>query len=134
MNAMVGDAGEYTRGGYNVNNPAYRQFFRAGDVPEPSRIFLFIEEHPDSINDGYFLNKPGSDEWIDLPASFHNRAANIAYLDGHVEPHRWASAETTPPAAPDAAQLPRPVSYGSRADFQWLMWRTSVSAGGAARY
>ncbi len=43
------------KGPVNTNNPGYRQFLHLGDVPEPSRIFALIEEHPDSINDGYFL-------------------------------------------------------------------------------
>ena len=57
MNAMVGDAGSFTTNGFNVNNPAYTQFFKTTQIPQPSEIFVFLDEHPDSINDGYFLNK-----------------------------------------------------------------------------
>jgi prepilin-type N-terminal cleavage/methylation domain-containing protein/prepilin-type processing-associated H-X9-DG protein len=126
MNAMVGDAGEYSRGGDNVNNPGYRQFFKLGQIPSPSDIFVLIEEHPDSINDGYFLNKPDSLEWIDLPASYHQGAANLALADGHMESHQWRLTSTRPPAQPDAAKLPLRLSMTDRADFQWLMERTTV--------
>jgi prepilin-type N-terminal cleavage/methylation domain-containing protein len=69
MNAMVGDAGEFTRGGTNVNNPYYRQFLKLSQVPDAASIFVFIEEHPDSINDGYFLNRAHEPAWIDRPAA-----------------------------------------------------------------
>ena len=61
---------------------------------------MLTEEHPDSINDGYFLNKPDSLQWMDLPASYHNGAANLAFADGHLETHKWRFASTKPPARP----------------------------------
>jgi prepilin-type N-terminal cleavage/methylation domain-containing protein/prepilin-type processing-associated H-X9-DG protein len=130
MNAMVGDAGEITRSGTNVNNPDYRQFFRLSQIPTPSRIFMLVEEHPDSIRDGYFLNllNPiGSYEWNDLPASYHNGAANFSYADGHVELFRWRYSSTKPPPRPDEANLPFRVPDNEQADFLWLMRVTTVS-------
>jgi len=131
MNAMVGDAGEITRSGANLNNPDYQQFFRLSQVPNSSRIFLLVEEHPDSIRDGYFLNKLGGLEWKwnDLPASYHNGAANFTYADGHVEPYRWRYSLTKPPPRPDEANLPFRVPENEREDFRWLMYRTTVAEG-----
>jgi prepilin-type processing-associated H-X9-DG protein len=131
MNAMVGDAGEITRSGANVNNPDYRQFFRLSQIPNPSRIFLLVEEHPDSIRDGYFLNILGrnilgSSEWNDLPASYHKGAANFSYADGHVEPYRWRYAHTKPAPRPDGANLPFRVPLNEQEDFRWLMYVTTV--------
>lgn len=126
MNAMVGNAGGFSYDGYNINNPAYTQFFKDSDFRVPSRIFVFIEEHPDSINDGYFLNKVNRREWFDLPASWHNDTANITFADGHVESHRWSSGSTTPTPRPDAAKLPLAVNGNDDADFNWLMQRTTV--------
>lgn len=82
MNAMVGNAGELSNGGYNENNPHYVQFFRLTDIPLPSEIFVFVEEHPDSINDGYFLNKFYTRHWIDLPASEHDGALPLRLPTG----------------------------------------------------
>jgi prepilin-type N-terminal cleavage/methylation domain-containing protein/prepilin-type processing-associated H-X9-DG protein len=126
MNAMVGNAGEFSKGGENVNNPAYRQFFKASQVQRPSDIFVFIEEHPDSVNDGYFLNKWYSGQWLDLPASFHSGAANLSFVDGHVENHKWKYGSTKPPGRPDAAGLPCRIPTQELGDFQWLMARTSI--------
>jgi prepilin-type processing-associated H-X9-DG protein len=128
MNAMAGNAGQFSQSGANVNNPYYRQFFRVSQMPQPSRIFVFIEEHPDSIDDGYFLNKPDSLRWMDLPASWHKRAANLTFGDGHLETHKWRFPSTQPPSRPDAAHLPFPVPPAERADFDWLMARTSLTA------
>jgi prepilin-type processing-associated H-X9-DG protein len=125
MNAMAGDAGEFTLSGTNVNNPSYRQYFSLSDLPSPSGIFLFIDEHPDSINDGYFLNKPETLEWTDLPASYHGGRTQLVFADGHTEQHRWIYPSTKPRLKPDAAQLPFRVPESEHADFYWLMYRTS---------
>jgi prepilin-type N-terminal cleavage/methylation domain-containing protein/prepilin-type processing-associated H-X9-DG protein len=129
LNAMVGDAGSFLTASGNSNNPSYHQYRKLGEFTAASDIFTFIEEHPDSINDGYFLNRARRYEWNDLPASFHNGAANIAYGDGHVESHRWQDRATKKPALPDAADLPFPIGPEERNDFYWLLKRTSVSEG-----
>ena len=129
MNAMVGNAGEFTARGTNVNVPGYRQFFRLAQIPEPSQIFVFIEEHPESIDDGYFLNKPWTREWHDLPASYHDGAANLAFADGHVEKHQWRVGLTKPPARPLPGLLPMAVPEEEDADFDWLMDHTSIQSG-----
>jgi len=128
MNALIGNAGQYTLGGTNINNPGYRQFFRASQVPNPSEIFLFIEEHPDSIDDGYFVNKIDSFEWHDLPACYHDGGTPISFVDGHVERRQWLDSSTKAPPFPDSAHLPFAVPAAEQHDFRWLMERTSVRA------
>ncbi len=126
MNAQVGNAGQFSAGGTNINNPGYVQFFRMSDIPDPSKIFIFTEEHPDSINDGYFLNHLDSFQWNDLPASYHGGGAQISFADGHVEKHVWLHSSTKPAARPDAAQLPFLPPDGESEDFLWLRERSSV--------
>lgn len=126
MNAMVGDAGELTQTGANQNNPGYAQFFRITDIPRPTDIFVFVEEHPDSINDGYFLNKFYVNHWIDLPASEHDSAAPFAFADGHAQLHRWSSQSTQAPYRPDAVPFPLQVSANDTTDLKWVLTRTSV--------
>jgi prepilin-type N-terminal cleavage/methylation domain-containing protein/prepilin-type processing-associated H-X9-DG protein len=126
MNAMVGNAGSFSYEGFNSNNPRYTQFFKESDISDPARIFVFVEEHPDSINDGYFLNRLWQREWFDLPGSWHNEGANLTFADGHAESHLWLSAATTPDSRPFAARLPFAVSQDGGADFDWLMARTTV--------
>jgi prepilin-type N-terminal cleavage/methylation domain-containing protein/prepilin-type processing-associated H-X9-DG protein len=125
MNAMVGDAGQFLTATGNSNNPSYHQYRKLSEFTSASEIFVFIEEHPDSINDGYFVNRMATYEWWDLPASYHKGSANLAYGDGHVEGHRWQDANTKRPAYPDAAKLPFAVGP-EKNDFYWLLKRTSV--------
>lgn len=127
MNAMLGDAGEFLDGGVNTNNPGYKQFFRMSDIPAPSRIFAFVEEHPDSINDGYFLNRFFSYKWNDLPASYHHGGADFVFADGHVENRTWREASTMPPNVPGGARLPFRVLQSEAADLYWVLSRTSVA-------
>lgn len=127
MNAMVGDVGEFTAGGTNANNPDYEQFFKITQIPHPSGIFIFLDEHPDSIDDGYFINRAYSWQWRDLPASYHNGAAAFSFADGHSSLHRWNLSSTYRPPLPDAAGLP--ISLPTRSDwgdFQWIITHMSV--------
>jgi prepilin-type N-terminal cleavage/methylation domain-containing protein/prepilin-type processing-associated H-X9-DG protein len=132
LNAMVGDAGQFSKAGANVNNPEYLQFFKLTQVPNPSHIFAFIEEHPNTITDGYFLNKPDSPKWWRLPASWHNGAANLSFTDGHSETHRWLFASTKPGVRPGATFPPAYVPNAERGDFDWLMERTSIENAASA--
>ena len=126
MNAMVGDAGPSMDGVVNRNNPEYKQFLKLSDIPGPSDIFVFLDEHPDSINDGYFLNKPDDLEWLHLPASYHDGAAGISFADGHATKHQWKQRSTKPPNRPDAAGLPFDLPKSEVVDFEWLAERTSI--------
>ena len=125
MNAMVGDAGAFLTQTGNTNNPNYHQYRKFSEFVSATETFVFIEEHPDSINDGYFLNRAAVYEWNDLPASFHDGTANLAYGDGHAEAHRWSDQSTRKPPRPDAADLPFPLPATERNDFYWLLKRTS---------
>lgn len=66
--------------------------------PPPVKIFVFIDEHPQSIDDGIFgLPSPWgtgmpSDWWgASMPADRHNQGCNLSFADGHVEHYRWRS-------------------------------------------
>ena len=89
MNALFGryastPAGDPTVGGQNrwLNN---RQFLKQSDVPRPAKTWLVLDEHPDSINDAYFINNPEQPNWQDIPASYHNGACGFSFADGHSE-------------------------------------------------
>ena len=88
MNAMVGNPGELT----NRFNPTYVQFYKLAEVTIPSGIFVFLDEHADTLNDGFFVNLLDDYAWGNLPGSYHNGAVNLAFADGHLETHRWRSA------------------------------------------
>lgn len=70
-------------------------------APAPVNHWMFMDEHPDSIDDGSFLVDLGSSgqraQLISFPAHYHNRGASIAYADGHVQVHEWHDSHTLYP-------------------------------------
>jgi prepilin-type N-terminal cleavage/methylation domain-containing protein/prepilin-type processing-associated H-X9-DG protein len=126
MNAMVGNAGDFSTNGFNVNNPEYTQFFKATQIKQPSEIFVFLDEHPDSINDGYFLERDYYPEWHDLPATYHNNATAFSFADGHSSLHRWTQPDTYRPPLPDTANLPISVPPNGKNDLEWVLEHMSV--------
>jgi prepilin-type N-terminal cleavage/methylation domain-containing protein/prepilin-type processing-associated H-X9-DG protein len=143
MNAMIGNAGAFMTNGANVNNLGYRQFLKTTQIPQPVEIFVFLDEHPDSIDDGYFLNKESAavtynayggagssaDEWTDLPASYHNGSAAFAFADGHASLHHWLKSSTLRPPVAHAAHLPIQIPAtpaSEHADFDWMMDHMSI--------
>jgi prepilin-type N-terminal cleavage/methylation domain-containing protein len=131
MNALVGDAGAYSTNGVNVKNPNYKQFFKITQIPRPSDIFVFLDEHPDSIGDGYFINidTDSGSEWKELPASYHNNCAAFSFADGHASLHRWLKPDTIRPPAPNAANLPIQIPDApadERTDYEWILQHMSI--------
>jgi prepilin-type processing-associated H-X9-DG protein len=110
----------------------YRQFLKTSSVKNPANMFVMVDEHPDSINDGYFLNdaNPASfTAWGDLPASYHNGACGFAFADGHSEIHKWRSSRATIlPVRIQAGfqQVPFGSDPAGKIDAQWITYRSSV--------
>jgi prepilin-type N-terminal cleavage/methylation domain-containing protein/prepilin-type processing-associated H-X9-DG protein len=120
MNSLVGDPGELT----NQFNPQFMQFFRLTDIPTPAGIYVFLDEHPDTLNDGFFMNRWEELRWGNLPGSYHNGAANLSFADGHIEPHRWLLDDTCRPSVKGGAGGTFvPVAS---TDFDWLKVHSSV--------
>ena len=61
--------------------------------PPASQIFVFMDEHEQSIDDGEIVvGNPVNhvqDIWYELPADRHSQACNISFTDGRVEHWRW---------------------------------------------
>ncbi len=105
-------------------------FKREQDIPNPSDIFVFLDERDTSINDGW-LSVPvegwtapttfaqGAVGVVDWPADYHNLATGFSFADGHSEIHRWESRAIVPVAGPAAGF----VTLGSTAfnDCKWYM-------------
>lgn len=79
----------------NKNGRTYFTAKKTGDLnnPGPANIFVFLDEHADCIDDGLFMVNPGyvpgSEQWRNLPASYHDGAGSFSFADGHAEIHRW---------------------------------------------
>jgi len=138
MNAFFGlyakkPDGTWDRG-KNEFFPGYRQWLKLSSVLSPANNWVFIDEHADSINDGYFLNDPGgpgNGRWIDLPASYHCGACGVSFADGHATIHKWKSASTIVPVRFILVQSFPPFDAAGVRDYRWLnqffKWNRSLS-------
>ncbi len=113
---------DVTATGVNRFLPQYRQFLKQPHVPKPAKTWLFIDEHPDSINDGYFINGGDTDHWGDIPASYHNGACGFSFADGHSEIKKWRSQSSIFPVA-YAYPASRYFDAVGRNDFYWYRER-----------
>lgn len=97
-------------------------------LPNPSGIWVFVDEHPDSIATGLFTVRMKKDSWEHLPASYHNGACGFAFADGHSEIKKWLDAFTIQPIRFKGYSTGYPwettLPPGARRDHQWLQERT----------
>jgi prepilin-type processing-associated H-X9-DG protein len=117
---------------YNNNWP---QYLKQAAIYRPSSIFVFLDEHPDSINDGYFddgvQGTPSSPTtWAaatsDVPGSAHNGACGFSFTDGHSEIHKWQNPLTIVPVVPNSPKVePQDTSGGSPENFVDRIWLCS---------
>jgi prepilin-type N-terminal cleavage/methylation domain-containing protein/prepilin-type processing-associated H-X9-DG protein len=74
------------------NHPGkVREFRKQSDIinPGPAMAFVFIDENPWGIDDGFFVCDPLKPVWINIPASYHNGAGGLSFADGHAEIKKW---------------------------------------------
>ncbi|MFM7101259.1 MAG: type II secretion system protein [Verrucomicrobiota bacterium] len=131
---LFNTSADRTQSGANGINPLSgdrRQIIRLGTTPNPSQMFVTLDEHADSINDGYYINGfwPAAGQWGDIPASYHNGAGGFTFADGHAEIHKWLSRDTIMPVR--YAYGPTPFGrLSARAlgekDFRWLEERAAI--------
>ncbi|MBI2927556.1 MAG: hypothetical protein HYY24_17815 [Verrucomicrobia bacterium] len=109
----------------------YRVFRKASDITAPANAWVFVDEHQNSINDGYFVAPivpQGQDVRGDVPGSYHNRACGFAFSDGHSVIKKWKDSRTVFPVA-IRTQLINPHTYAARnPDIEWLRENSSVVA------
>jgi prepilin-type processing-associated H-X9-DG protein len=84
--------------------------------------WLYLDEHPDSINDAAFFSPRGG-SWVDLPASYHGGAGGVAFVDGHSEIKKWKSSVFKVPVTMGGFAG---LTVGDNdADYVWLRERTN---------
>ncbi len=87
--------------------------------PSPSQAFVFLDEHPDGIDDGYFLVFVDRKElWGNLPANYHNGACGFSFADGHGEIKKWKD--------PDSLSKKIVANPKGPRDVPWIQLRTSA--------
>jgi prepilin-type N-terminal cleavage/methylation domain-containing protein/prepilin-type processing-associated H-X9-DG protein len=110
--------------GVNWGFQQYRQYLTQSQIPRPSKTWLVLDEHPDSINDGFFINNPSASAWQDIPAALHNGGCVFSFADGHSETRRWKSSSSKYPTVQYAYPNLIPFDAAGRADLAWYLERT----------
>lgn len=118
-----------TAGWLNRGEQGWKIFRKLSDIPQPVNTWVYLDEHPDSINDGGFAVQMSSNSrarrLIDFPGSYHNGAADFSFMDGHAEVKKWIDPRTIAPVTYTGTMqlnVPQPGSL----DVEWLIERTSV--------
>jgi prepilin-type N-terminal cleavage/methylation domain-containing protein len=128
MNGFVEGGGfaGYKTGPANVSGKyaGYRAYNKITDIlnPSPANLFVFLDEHPDSINDGFFITNPSSNtKWEDVPGSNHARSCGFSFADGHSEIHKWRVGTTVQPVLKSTASISATITVGTdKTDVTWM--------------
>ena len=128
-------AGEWLNKSYDPNQSVWRTYSKSAQIVNPAKTFLFLDEHPDSINDGSFANActgaqptdaPSAAQIIDFPASWHNGACVLSFADGRCEVHKWLGATIKPPVRYNDTLMLNVPAGDSWMDVRWLAANTTV--------
>ena len=126
MNGYLGERGGPYTGGY-------LQFKKLSQIQKASGTWVFIDEREDGINDGWFAvdmggydpERPSAYTIVDFPASYHNAAGGLSFVDGHSEIRKWVDGRTRPILRFGVA-LPLGIASPNNLDVAWLQERSSV--------
>ena len=129
MNAFL-EGGAYKNinpGGGSIWYDKWRRYDKLNEVvdPKPTDLWMMVDEHPDSINDGWMITDVTAPRnWRDLPGSLHAGACGFNFVDGHSETKRWREPSTKRPVRKiDFEGLY--VPGGSR-DIEWMIAHSSA--------
>lgn len=81
--------------GTGRNQKKWQTYGKSSHITTPTKTFVFVDEHPNSINDAAFATQCTGAEArntariIDIPANYHNGACGFSFADGHSEIKRW---------------------------------------------
>jgi prepilin-type N-terminal cleavage/methylation domain-containing protein/prepilin-type processing-associated H-X9-DG protein len=137
MNQAIGPnaTGNATGQGFWLPYPNFLVFIRESDItsPDPSSLWVMVDEHPDSINDASFAfqmpNSQSATEWIDVPAKYHGDACGFSFADGHSEIHKWQSPDQIP-GVTYTALAKNGIFELKNPDILWVAKHTSSRADG----
>jgi prepilin-type N-terminal cleavage/methylation domain-containing protein/prepilin-type processing-associated H-X9-DG protein len=126
--------GEWLDKSYNRAQTVWRVYNKLSTIAVPVRTFVFVDEHPDSINDAAFaVACTGADamntaQIIDVPAAYHNGACGFSMADGHSEIHKWLGSNIKPPVRySDTPALPLNYAAGNAwRDVSWMAYNTTI--------
>lgn len=123
--SQVFDSGSWLPGS------TYRTYGKDAEIANPTKTWVFVDEHPDSINDAACavqMADPGAKtaQIIDFPASYHNGACGFSFADGHAEIHRWIGRKIKAPVTYTGSLALNVAAGDSLVDVLWWSENTTV--------
>ena len=135
---LAGDPADDPNKVLQGNNPGPFVYFNKETMLHggmgPSDLWVFIDECPDSIDDGNFaftMPYGGTTFWYNCPTKLHINSTGISFEDGHAEIHRWLRPgwiETT--AYQQYVGKYGYTTPGPDPDIVWLARHTSITVPG----
>jgi prepilin-type N-terminal cleavage/methylation domain-containing protein/prepilin-type processing-associated H-X9-DG protein len=101
----------------------YQVIMKTSDFVQGGAVgtWVFVDEHPDSMNDAGFFNPTSKSAFVDVPATYHNGACGFAFGDGHAEVHKWKGVLASQKAQNvTKAGLSIPAPKAGDPDVSWL--------------
>ena len=100
----------------------YRVYGKLTEIVKPVETFVFIDENPKFLNDAAFATEcdPSAKDIVDIPATYHGKAGDLSFADGHAQIHKW----TGPIILTGSDSLG--YSTADAADWQYLADNTTV--------
>ena len=114
--------------GDNVDIYAGAKTTTALKIPGPTDTTVFMDEHPDSINDPGNFPPVAAGFW-DIPSTLHDGAGGFSFADGHAEIHKWRGVLSRPPnlavtALPGVSRL-NGTAPDKEVDKSWLSYHSA---------
>lgn len=97
MNSFMGDRPAAAPSNPNVILGYVPFFSRLNDLPDPTRLFVLIDEDQRSISTGAFVTDPTARVWFSFPAvsaARHNFNYSMVFGDGHSWPWHFQDPRT----------------------------------------
>jgi len=117
----------------NTGQTVWRTYDKLSAIVNPSKTWVFVDEHPDSINGLGFANActgadaPATAQIIDFPANFHCGGCGFSFADGHSVIHKWMGTKIRNAPVDYTGTIPLNVPAGdSWVDVQWMAENTTV--------
>jgi prepilin-type N-terminal cleavage/methylation domain-containing protein/prepilin-type processing-associated H-X9-DG protein len=122
-NAVTGGCNQTDWSGGGANWRAYAKESQVTD-PTPANLWVFVDEHPDSINDSFLFTDENTPAFADCPADYHSGACGFGFADGHAEIHKWLELRYWPRVTQSIVLPNNEPRTGP--DILWMRPRTSA--------
>ena len=129
MNQMIRPA--VNTNGWTAS-PPWKIYTTLADIvyPNPAKLWVLIDENPDSVNDASFAVVMDRQKWgacwQDGPNILHGGSASLSFADAHAEIRSWQDPQTLTMRVTYRTEFPYGLVQPYNLDVQWIQDRTTA--------